>query len=187
MTALFRGWPYWCRAVFASLMLCLFVARAWGEGLPGTVTRVVDGDQLVLRGPGGGQQPIRMAGIDAPEPGQPYAEQAQGNLAEELTGRFVVIDVYGRTGPGQFLGKVTLGGADMNLAQVVQGMAWVDPQTLPVLSAPEQRRYMEAEATARRSGRGLWGERSPIPPWSWRESGASRPAPGGFGPEQQRE
>jgi micrococcal nuclease len=168
-------------------MLCLFVGQAWGQGLPGTVTRVIDGDQLVLRGPGGAQQAIRMAGIDAPEPGQPYAEQAQGSLAEGLTGRFVVIDVYGRTGPGQFLGKVTFGGADMNLMQVQQGLAWVDPQTLPVLSAPEQRRYMQAEAAARRSGRGLWSERSAIPPWSWRESGSPQPAPEGFEPADQKQ
>lgn len=118
-----------------------------------------------------------MAGIDAPEPGQPYAEQARGSLAEELAGRFVVIDVYGRTGPGQFLGKVILGGADMNLLQLEQGLARVDPQTLPVLSATEQRRYMDAEAVARRSGRGLWGGPSEIPPWSSRKPTTPRSVP----------
>jgi endonuclease YncB( thermonuclease family) len=168
----------------ALALLCLSAGPARAQGLPGTVSRVIEGDRLVLQGPGSYQRTVRMAGIDAPERGQPYAEQSEGRLARRLSGRFVVIDAYGRDAQGQILGRVTYGGEDMNLAQVADGMAWFDPHTAALLSPLERERYAAAEKAARRGGLGLWGQTPAVPPWSWRDSGVSpapwrMPAPGG--------
>lgn len=163
------------RGILAGLVLCISLGPARGGDLPGIVARVIDGDRLVLRGPDRVQRTIRLAGIDAPEPGQPYAERAQGVLTEHLTGRFVVVDFYGEDAQGQILGRVSLGSVDINLAQIGRGLAWADPQTLSLLSPVEQRRYAEAEWMARRAGRGLWREQHAIAPWVWRDPAIQRP------------
>lgn len=59
--------------------LLLFPALA--ETFQGRVVGVHDGDTLTLLARGNVEHKIRLQGIDAPEPGQPYGKASRANLA----------------------------------------------------------------------------------------------------------
>lgn len=129
----------------------------------GKVVGVSDGDTitvLVERRP----MKVRLAEIDTPEKGQPYGARAKQALSELVFGKLVTgveqtIDRYGRT-----VGRVYIGGLDVNAELVRGGHAWVYRQY-----AKDQNLY-RLEAAAKTAGQGLWGlpEAQRVPPWEWR-------------------
>ena len=75
----------------------------------GTVVRVVDGDTVIVRGPGGSTEDVRLIGIDTPETVDPrrpvgcFGPEASAYAKHLLTGRRVLLrydrelhDRYGR-------------------------------------------------------------------------------------------
>ncbi|WP_375416765.1 thermonuclease family protein [uncultured Hymenobacter sp.] len=137
----------------------------------GRVARVVDGDTYDVLA-GGVVYRVRLLGVDAPEPDQPFGYQAADSVARLLgRGRQVLLtrrgtDLYGRT-----LGTVRLpvGGGKPALALdsllVVRGWAWaVDPRHRVAGRAAQQ-----AAAVAAR--RGLWkcGGVGVLTPGQWRK------------------
>ncbi len=124
------------------------------------VTRVVDGDTIVVRD-GGADVRVRLIGVDTPEsvkPGTPvecFAIAASNFTKSRLTGVRVRLeydvdrfDRYGRT-----LAYVWVGGALFNEDLVAEGYAAVE--TVP----PDVRyadRFLAAQRDARLHDRGLW-------------------------------
>src|SRR4051812_2411578 len=156
-------------AALAAIVVSLLLDRG-GNGHPGAtsarVVRVVDGDTIRVA-TGGGEEDVRMLGIDTPEthrPGVPIecgGPQASRHLAALLPAGTAValerdpgqdrVDRYGR-----LLAYVRL--ADGRLAedaQVASGWATVYVfEGRPVSRDSELRRAMRA---ARAAGRGVWG------------------------------
>jgi endonuclease YncB( thermonuclease family) len=137
-------------------------ARA-GRFLEGRVVKVFDGDTIEILVDGRPRR-IRLAGIDTPERGQPWAERAKQALAGRVFGKEVrvnevAIDRYGRT-----VGEVYADGVCVGCELVREGHAWVYRHFShdPVL--------LELEAEARAGRRGLWQlpEAQRVPPWEWR-------------------
>jgi len=134
------------------------------------VVGVVDGDTIdVLVGEE--QRRIRLAGIDTPERGQPWATQARQALAERVFGKDVrinqvTVDRFGRT-----VGEVYAADVCVGCELVRDGHAWVYRRYSndPVL--------LELEAEAQREKRGLWGlpEAQRIAPWDWRTTKGRKP------------
>jgi endonuclease YncB( thermonuclease family) len=135
--------------------------------LPGQVSRVIDGDSIVVRSQGN-EYPVRLAGIDAPELNQPWGESAARELHERLLGRFVVVDWYTKSPSGELLGVVRLHGDDQNLYMLAQGLAWCERRPGRERVEAEPPPYIRAENDAREAGRGLWSAPDPIAPWDWR-------------------
>lgn len=154
------------RAVWLLLGL-LLAAPSWAE-LAGRVVAVHDGDTITVLVAGRDIR-VRLAGIDAPEWGQPFRNASRHALEAQLAGREVRVVERGRDGFGRVLGRVYVGAVDVNAEQVRSGYAWVFRrfEQDPVLLA------LEAEAEAAR--RGLWREPNPVPPWRWRERQTLRP------------
>ena len=133
----------------------------------GRVVAISDGDTLTLLVPDGAsfkQVKVRLGEIDTPESRQPYgqrAKQALSDLAYNQQARVVVQDTdrYGRT-----VGRVYVGGVDVNAELVKQGAAWVYRQF-----ARDQSLF-RLEEQAKAAKRGLWGlpETERCPPWDWR-------------------
>lgn len=151
---------------FAAALLVL-ACGASAATLAGRVVAVHDGDTITLlidrR-----EVRVRLAGIDAPERGQPYASASRKALASRIAGREVGIDKRGQDAFGRTLGVVIIDGVDVNRAQVADGWAWVFRRYTndPSLRA--------AENEARSGRRGLWAGAHPVPPWAWRERQATR-------------
>jgi micrococcal nuclease len=100
--------------------------------------------------------------IDAPEKTQAFGERSKQSPSDLCFGRDATykaqtIDKYGRT-----VARVTCGGADVNRAQVERGMAWVYDKYNTDHSLPA------VQANAMAGSKGLWAEKSPIPPWEFR-------------------
>jgi len=144
------------------------------------VVEVFDGDTIeVLRSartPEASPEPvrIRLAGIDAPERGQPWSQRARRALAARVAGQEVRINAVTTDTFGRTVGEVYADGVCVGCELVREGHAWVFRffSDDPVL--------LELEAEAREAGRGLWGlpEVQRVPPWRWRERESRGRAPG---------
>lgn len=142
---------------------------AWADALVGVVIVVIDGDTLLFKPddshPSAARAfiKVRLAGIDAPEAGQPHGDAATHALKERVLKRRarlapVATDAYGRT-----LGRLETDGLDVNAELVRQGHAWAS-------SRDAAHPYLLVQDEARRARRGLWAGPDPVPPWVWRRS-----------------
>ena len=156
--------------ILVASLLFLAAPVITADTLTGRVLRVIEGDQLVVLTPGQAQQRVRLEGIDAPERGQTGGGRSRDYLARQVTGRFVVVDYQRRDRYGALVGKVLLGGVDMNLEQLKAGMAWYYRHFAEALAPSDRMAYEQAEQEARRERRGLWANDSAAPPWDWRQA-----------------
>lgn len=136
-----------------SVLLCLVVT-------------VSDGDTLTVRcGPTGANPPVkvRIAAIDAPERRQAYGYNARQQLVQLCLQQRARIDPLGTDTYGRTVANVRCGQTDVASAQVRSGLAWVAPSYAsahPHLPALQQQ--------ARAQKRGLWAQRRPVAPWTYR-------------------
>jgi len=98
-------------------------ARAAADTLTGKVVSVADGDTLTVLVERTMVR-VRVAGIDAPEKGQPFGQVSKQGLSTCAFGQQVdvewhKVDRYSRT-----VGKVMVGAIDCGLRQIEQGLAW---------------------------------------------------------------
>jgi endonuclease YncB( thermonuclease family) len=150
------------RGLAAALLLVACCGAAAAATLAGRVVAVHDGDTLTVLA-GAREVRVRMAGIDAPERGQPYANAARRALAKRVAGREVTVDLRGRDSYGRALGVLRIGDDDVNSAQVRDGWAWVFRRFA------HDAALLALEDEARRERRGLWRDAHPEAPWAFRE------------------
>ncbi len=182
------------RAMVCAFALSLAAAPGTAQAAPGTgpsafdapgsVARVLDGDSVLLRVAGGGLRGVRIAGIDAPEKGQPYADASRRALLALLHEREVRVEVVKTDRFDRWVGRVFVENRDAGLAQLRAGLAWHFTRYDADLAPAVRRRYARAERQARLRAVGLWRDAAPQPPWEHRAKaratpGASGPAPGG--------
>lgn len=155
------------RALIAIVLLAL---TTWchAEHIHGRVVGVLDGDTIDVLDSAHVSHRIRLAGIDAPEKSQAYGNKSKQSLSDLVFGKEISVETHKRDRYGREIGKVTLDGEDMNLAQIRRGMAWFYRQYERELSSEDQAAYDAAEETARSKKRGLWADLAPLPPWTFR-------------------
>lgn len=149
------------RALAALFLLLALGARA--ETLTGFVVSITDGDTIVVLDAERKQYKIRLAGIDAPEEHQPFGERSKQNIATLTFNKTVTVE-WRKTHRERLVGKVMLGGVDINLAQIRAGMAWWYEAYRKEQSPTDQRLYQEAEQQARAQRVGLWRDTAPVAP-----------------------
>jgi endonuclease YncB( thermonuclease family) len=165
--------------LFCLLALCSFAARAGTQSFDARVVGVADGDTVTVLDANNTQHRIRLAGIDAPEMGQPFSGRSKQSLKRMVMGRHVRIDWDEQDRYGRLVGKVWVTPAGINCmqepcpktldagrAQLTVGLAW---HYLERKQGEQDRlayEFDEMEARARRVG--LWSEPDPIAPWDWR-------------------
>ena len=118
-------------------------------------TEIVDGDTLYVSGPLG-ELEVRIIGVNTPESGECFYEEATDALAELVTGNDLVL-VADRSDVDQF-GRAlryveTTDGVDVGAELVANGFA------IARRYPPDDARadtYAEFQRTAQREGRGLW-------------------------------
>jgi endonuclease YncB( thermonuclease family) len=69
------------------------------------------------------------------------------------------------------VGKVLVGGLDVNLEQVKRGMAWHYKSYAKEQPKGDRGTYAAAEETARAQRVGLWSDATSVPPWDFRHAG----------------
>lgn len=144
--------------VFALLILPLHSARF---SFAGKCVAVHDGDTIrVLRD--GKEVKIRLEGIDCPELGQDFGQNAKAFTSRLLFGKTLTVRVITTDRYGRLVARVSVDELDGSVELVKAGLAW----HLTKLSKDGE--LTRAEQAARNAKRGLWSNRSPIPPWLWR-------------------
>ena len=104
---------------------------------------------------------MRLAGIDAPEGGQPYAKESRDALAALVFGRTVEVVDDGRDPAGRVLARVSINGSDVSRELVATGNAWAAPTSTDAsLTA--------AQSAAQAAKLGIWSQANPTAPWDYR-------------------
>jgi endonuclease YncB( thermonuclease family) len=157
------------------------VAQAASHVQDVRVVAVADGDSLTVRDSNGVSHGVRVAGIDAPEHGQPYSRQSKDSLVRMALGEDAQIEWSERDDYGRFVAKVWVVPADarcqaascprtleVGLAQVTSGLAWHFKRYERDQSEEDRHRYADAETKARARKLGLWQDPAAARPWDWR-------------------
>ena len=145
-----------------ALLAGLAVTCAFAETISGTVTKVIDGDTLVVRDAAKKRHTVRLAEIDAPEPKQPFYAESGRSLAELCHRKAATVEWSVRDEGQRYIGYVTCAGKDANGEQLKRGMAWASPKGTRPTSA-----LYELETYARLRRIGLWADDQPVAPWEF--------------------
>uniref|UniRef100_A0A5B7C3R1 Putative staphylococcal-like nuclease CAN2 n=1 Tax=Davidia involucrata TaxID=16924 RepID=A0A5B7C3R1_DAVIN len=106
---------------------------------------------------------IRLRGIDAPECGMPYGEEAKEELKKIVEGKCLTVRVYGEDQYGRVVGDVYCNAIFVQELMLKKGMAW---HYRAYDQRPELAKW-EKDARAKRIG--LWADPNPQMPWDWRK------------------
>ena len=168
-----------CRCVLRGLafFLLLQALSASAAALEGRVVYVTDGDTLTVLDDQDQQHKVRLAGIDAPERGQPFGKRATAELANLGKNKRVIVDWTKTDRYRRIIGVVWVAPVDCNickptldigLALIGDGLAWHYHAYERDQTSEERRDYRQAETDARARHAGLWTDADPTPPWNWR-------------------
>jgi endonuclease YncB( thermonuclease family) len=171
------------RRFLVALFVLLYglAAHAATQSFDGRVVSVADGDTVTVLDNNNIQHKIRVAGIDAPEKGQPFGDRSKQSLSRAVMGKTVRIEWEKQDRYGRLVGKVWVAPLDATcqqtpcpktldagLAQLTVGLAWHFKKYEKEQSEEDRLRYSFAEEEARARKAGLWSQPDPTPPWQWR-------------------
>jgi endonuclease YncB( thermonuclease family) len=140
----------------------------------------IDGNTVYVLDAAKEQHKIRLAGIDAPERGQPFGKKSKERMSELVAGEDVTVDWHKKDRWGRLIGTVWAALPDCRadscpktlnagLALLTPGLAWHFKKYAHERTEEDRERYAFAEEEARAKKAGLWSEPNPIPPWEWRK------------------
>lgn len=140
---------------------------ATADTFSGKVVGVADGDTLTVLVD---QRTVhvRVAGIDAPEKGQPFGQSSKQGLSKCAYGNQVEVEWHKKDRYGRTVGKVMAGAIDCGLRQIEQGLAWHYRAYTKEQAPGDRLSYAHAEEAARDARAGLWSEGAPVAPWEYR-------------------
>lgn len=130
--------------------------------LSGKVVSVIDGNTIELVTSNSESYKILLYGIDSPELGQDYGDKAQRFLQKIVLDKTVNVKIQGKDRWGNRLGIVLIDGKiDPRLELLKAGLAWTaERNPIDELESIKEK--------ARENGKGLWKEKDPTPPWTYR-------------------
>jgi endonuclease YncB( thermonuclease family) len=120
------------RRIVLTLVLLLIAIPSFARTIEGKVVSVADGDTITVLDSNKEQHRIRLAGIDAPEKGQPFGNASKKRLSELVGGKEVRVEFEKYDRYGRVVGKVLVRPPDCptcdktldaGLAQITSGMA----------------------------------------------------------------
>jgi endonuclease YncB( thermonuclease family) len=159
------------------IFLFLITLPAFAD-VTGTVVGVADGDTVTVLDADRVQHKVRIAGIDAPEKGQPFGQKAKERMSDMVFGKEVLIDGDKRDRYGRIVAKIWVTPSDCSqcpktldagLAMLTVGLAWHYKKYQSEQTAEDRERYAFAEYEAKAKRVGLWDDPNSIPPWDWRK------------------
>jgi endonuclease YncB( thermonuclease family) len=139
--------------------------------ISGKVVGVHDGDTITVLDGSKTQYKVRLAGIDAPELGQPFGQKAKKNLSSLVYGKDVIVSTNKIDRYGRRVATVFVAGIDVNLEQVKSGLAWHFKRYEAEQDQKDRSAYSAAERAARTGEIGFWQDPTTLtPPWDYRDS-----------------
>ncbi len=150
------------RGLFIPVLLILPLS-AEAETLTGKVVGVTDGDTIKVLVEERTIK-VRLAEIDTPERGQPWASRAKQALSDKVFGEEIEVRVRNTDRYGRTVGHVWIGDRHINREMVSGGHAWVYRKYL------DDKTLLDEESHAQANRLSLWGlpDAERVPPWEWR-------------------
>ncbi len=143
------------------LLTALLCQAAIADVIQGRVIGVSDGDTITVLDASHRQHRIRLSGVDAPEKNQAFGQRSKQSLSSLVYGKQVSVDWDKRDRYDRIIGRVITPAGDA-------GLAWHYKHYARDQAPADRAVYAQAESSARKEGRGLWADASPVPPWEWR-------------------
>jgi len=127
------------------------------------VVGVVDGDTIDVLLPGNIQQRLRLNGIDTPERGQPFGNNAKQYLSELIMGKQIEYEPLDTDRYDRVIAETYVSGNRIGLLLVQTGLAWHYEK----YSDDESLRAAQFKAQELKLG--LWSDNRFVAPWDWRK------------------
>jgi micrococcal nuclease len=134
-----------------------------GKNWVNNVSRVVDGETIVVMHDGE-PETVRLYGVDCPDDGQPFADEARTYTSVLVLRKSVDVHPVGKDTSGKTVAWVFQKGKNVNHLLVGAGLAWWSRQ-----DAPSDRKLQELERQARAGRRRMWVQDNPVAPWDYRQ------------------
>jgi micrococcal nuclease len=145
-----------------ALVLLLFIPVVQQKNITGKVIHVVDGDTIDILYENKPLR-IRLAGIDCPEKGQPFATAAKQETARLCAGQIVTVFIKGKDRYKRILGDIQLPDRKiLNQELVRSGLAWHYKH----YSSDSALAALEASSVTKALA--IWSQSDPMPPWEYR-------------------
>lgn len=160
------------RIALLGLWLAVIASGSQAESLSGRIVGVIDGDTVDLLTESKQLVRVRLAGIDAPERGQPFGSAAKKILSDLVFSKEALMDGDKKDRYGRLVAKVVVDGQDANLRLLSLGYAWHYKRYQSEQTGEDRDLYAAAQGAAMKERLGLWRDPEPIAPWDFR---ASRP------------
>lgn len=149
----------------ALLFICLAVPQVSMAMKAGVVTTVRSGDMVFVKHNNGVVSKVRLYGVEAPAPAQPFSENSRRMLGAMVGGKNVIYQVRDTNKDGTVNALLYLDNLSINAAMVKAGYVWVKPEC-----TEELRGSLDGyQNFAQDKKRGLWQQQDPVAPWDWRE------------------
>lgn len=145
------------------LVFCCSNAKKLPERFNAKVIGIKDGDTIVVLKEKQ-QIVVRLSDIDCPERSQPFGSVARKFTSDFCFGKEVTIVSKGKLDRyKRLVATVMCNGQSLNYQLVANGMAWHFKKysTNKELATLEQK--------ARKNKVGLWSDKYPVAPWTWRK------------------
>lgn len=127
------------------------------------VAEILDAD--IFQCSGKKKQKIRLYGIDAPEDGQAFFQEAKDMLRKFIHKKKIAVKIYSNDSDGANAAVVFANGKNVNELMVISGYAWVHTGLCTESFCDN---WIESEDEAKSQGKGLWSDPGRLPPWVWR-------------------
>tara|TARA_Y100000992_G_scaffold126201_1_gene82827 strand:- start:688 stop:1167 length:480 start_codon:yes stop_codon:yes gene_type:complete len=150
---------------FFVFMLVISVNKVYSSEYLGTVTRVIDGDSVIVKG-NDTLNKIRLRYIDAPELSQSYGMQSKKFLQNQLLDKLVLVYTEYNDRFGRQLADIYIHNDKesiyINAKMIKSGNAWVYKKY-------RSNSYLiNLENHAKINNIGIWSMPEPLEPWVYR-------------------
>ncbi len=150
---------------FFVFMLVISVNKVYSSEYLGTVTRVIDGDSVIVKGNDTFNK-IRLRYIDAPELSQSYGMQSKKFLQNQLLDKLVLVYTEYNDRFGRQLADIYIHNDKesiyINAKMIKSGNAWVYKKY-------RSNSYLiNLENHAKMNNIGIWSMPEPLEPWVYR-------------------
>ncbi len=133
------------------------------ETVEGRVTRIIDGDSILVTDSKSVEYEVQLEGIDAPEIKQDFGKESTEGLSKMLKDKTVRIHWKSKDNFERPLAQVYVGDRHINMEMIQTGMAWHFKRY------NKDEELAKAETAAKHAMKGLWAKESPVAPWDYRK------------------
>ena len=159
--------------VFVFLSTITFSLFSLGGEVPGKVVSVIDGNTIEFLSSDNETFRFVLSGIDCPELGQEFGEEAKKHLEKLLKGREIILTIEGKDRLGNKMGSITLPrGKDPRMELLENGLAWTQERN-------SNREFEVIQEEAKKKRKGLWKQENPVAPWVFRRQQSMQSPKGG--------